>query len=94
MSLKTKNTGFEASVAFGLSAVLFPLFYIGYALAFVPMLDGWLLKFCFMLLLPLSFFFMQRFRYRLRYVKERLKNVFVKDELADKIRQFVRNCRS
>ena len=94
MSLKTKNTGFEASVAFGLSAVLFPLFYIGYAVAFVPMLDGWLLKFCFMLLLPLSFFFMQRFRYRFRYVKERLKNVFVKDELADKIRQFVRNCRS
>lgn len=93
MSLKTKNTGFESSVAFGLAAVLFPIFYIGYAVAFTPMFDSWMAKICFVLLLPVSFFFMQRVKFRFRYVKERLKNVFVKDCLTEKILQFVRDAR-
>ena len=83
---KVRGTGFEASVKFGLAAVLFPLVYIALILLFaVNKSPDAMTTFVFALSLPISFLFFLRYRWKFAYVKERLRNIFRKPIEGDKI---------
>ena len=83
---KVRGTGFEASVKFGLAAVLFPLVYIALILLFaVNKSPDAMTTFVFSLSLPISFLFFLRYRWKFAYVKERLRNIFKKPIEGDKI---------
>ncbi len=88
---KVRGSGFEASVKFGLAAIIYPIFYIAFTIAFgVFFSPDALTTFVFFLSLPFSFFFFMRYRWRLQYVKERLRNLFKKPEEPNRVKQIVK----
>lgn len=89
---KVKNSGFEASVKFGLAGIIYPITYTIYTILFAifwPNADA-LTTFVFFLSLPFSFFFFLRYRWKFQYVKERFVNLLKKTTDAENIRRIVR----
>lgn len=88
---KARGTGFEATLKFAMAGILYPIFYIALTIAFgVLWSPDWITTFVFFLSLPFSFFFFLRYRWKLQYVKERLKNLFRKDDTAKQVKQIVK----
>jgi 1-acyl-sn-glycerol-3-phosphate acyltransferase len=80
LTRKSKGTGFQASFVFGLSALLFPIFYLLETIAIAFIAPTFWTGVAFALSLPFSFFFMLRYKWRFCFVRERLKNIFRKDK--------------
>lgn len=76
LTRKSKNTGFEGSFVFGLSAVLFPIFYILETILFASVAPTFWTGVAFALALPVSLFFLLRYKWRFKFIKERFKNIF------------------
>ena len=85
LTRKAKGTGFLASFVFGLSGVLFPVFYLLETIAIAFVAPTFWSGLAFVFSLPLSFFFMLRYKWRFRFVKERLKNIFRRDKEVPEI---------
>jgi len=73
LTRKSKGTGFQASFVFGSAALLFPVYFLLAAVAFAFFAPGFWTGVAFALSLPLSFFFMLRYKWRFHFVKERLR---------------------
>lgn len=87
LAAKSKGSGFESSFVFGAAGLLFPMFYVVYAVVsafFVPSLSFWV---AFLFTLPMSFCFFIRYRWRCQYVKERISNIFRKRDVVPDIRK-------
>lgn len=83
------GTGFEASFVYGSAGLLFPPYYLIMMIIsffFSPTMLFW---FAFILSMPLSFFFLLRYRWRAKFVKQRLKNIFYKDEVSAEIKEIL-----
>ena len=90
LTRKAEGTGFESSFVFGLSAVLFPVFYLLATIAFAFFAPTFLMAVAFAFSLPLSFFFMLRYKWRFCFVKERIKNIFKGDNEVREILSLVK----
>ncbi len=90
LTRKAKGTGFQGSFVFGLSGVLFPVFYLLEIIAFTFVAPTFWTGVAFAFSLPLSFFFMLRYKWRFRFVKERIKNLFGKDKEVPEILSYVK----
>ncbi|MDR1730451.1 MAG: 1-acyl-sn-glycerol-3-phosphate acyltransferase [Prevotellaceae bacterium] len=90
LTRKAKGTGFQASFVFGLSGILFPVFYLLEIIAFTFVAPTFWTGIAFIFSLPLSFFFMLRYKWRFRFVRERIKNIFVKDKEVPEILSYAK----
>ncbi|MDR2039523.1 MAG: 1-acyl-sn-glycerol-3-phosphate acyltransferase [Bacteroidales bacterium] len=94
-SWKSKGTGFQASLAFGLTVLLFPVFFILETIACFLIVPSFWIVIAFILSLPLSLLLMSRYTWCFRFVRERLKNIFVKNrdtsEILNYVEQLVRD---
>lgn len=84
----TVGTGFYSSVALAINMFFFPIYHFILMLAVgIPLynhVSGWhALAFCVML--PFSYFFAYRYWWNFKFLCKRVKNLFKKDELTDKI---------
>jgi len=85
LTRKAEGTGFQASFVFGLAGVLFPVFFLLETIVFAFFAPTFLTGVAFALSLPLSFFFMLRYKWRFRFVGEWLGNIFRKDKEVPQI---------
>lgn len=86
----SKGSGFEASFKMGAAMFFCPIFYLIETALFPTLLEGLyglfdisvtatrMQQLLFFLTLPISFFFMLRYKWKFQYVKERLRNIFCK----------------
>ncbi len=72
---KVRGSGFESSVKFGAAGILMPIIYIIETVLAAFYFKDVTHTIAFFFTLPISFFFMQRYRWRFQYVKERLRNM-------------------
>jgi 1-acyl-sn-glycerol-3-phosphate acyltransferase len=89
LTRSAKNTGFQASFVLGLAMVLFPLFYLGESIAFATTAFSLSVKLAFVATLPLSLYFMVKYKWRFNFVIERFKNITGKRNKAWNIRECV-----
>jgi 1-acyl-sn-glycerol-3-phosphate acyltransferase len=82
---KLKGSGFQASFVFGLSGILFPIFYLLETIAFAFVAPTFWTGVAFAFALPFSFFFMLRYKWRFRFVGERIKNIFKSNKEVSEI---------
>ncbi len=75
---KAHGSGFESSIKFGTAAVLMPIIYIIETIIASFYLPELSVKVAFAFSLPLSFFFMLRYKWRFQNVRERIKNLIQK----------------
>ncbi len=90
LTRKSTGTGFQASFVFGLSALLFPVFYLFETIAFAFIAPTFWTGVAFALALPLSFFFMLRYKWRFSFVRERIKNILKRDREIPEIMEYAR----
>lgn len=89
----TKGSGFYSSVALSAHMVFFPIYHLILMLAVgIPLYHcyagqpwGWVNPLLFCLSLPLSYFFAYHYWWKLKFLGQRLKNLFRKDTLTDQI---------
>lgn len=90
MGKKTRGTGFEASVKFGLAGFLSPILYLietlFYAIYLAP--DA-LTTVAFFLILPFSAMFYLKYRWRCQYVVERFRNLIKKPSEPTSIKSII-----
>ena len=89
LARKAEGTGFQASFVFGLSGLMFPVFFLLETIAFAFIAPAFLTGAAFALSLPLSIFFLLRYKWRFRYVRERIKNIFRRDKEVPEILSLV-----
>ena len=92
LTRKSKGSGFQASFVFGLSGLMFPVFFLLETTAFAFIAPTFLTGVAFVLSLPLSFFFLLRYKWRFRFVKERFK--FSKGKEVSEILRLVEQVRA
>ncbi len=91
---RAHGSGFESSLKLGAAMFITPIFYVAEVFLFTkiyPTLMGWLhgvltpadsmTIWAFAFSLPVSFFFMLRYRWKFQFVKERLRNLFNKSAM-------------
>jgi len=82
---KLIGTGFQSTLVFILTALLFPLFFLLLTIAFAFVAPAFWIGIAFALSLPFSLLFMLRYKWRFRFVKERLKNIWRKNNDVSEI---------
>lgn len=87
MTTRTKGSGFEATFVYGTAGVFFPFYYLIVAIVSAFSAPTILFWCCFVLSLPFSFFFLLRYRWRLKYVFQRIRNIFHEDPTEQEIKQ-------
>lgn len=82
---KAHGSGFESSVKFGAAGILMPILYIIETIIAAIFFKDVAHTIAFLCTLPLSFFFMLRYKWKFQYVVERLKNMIHKPEEPAKV---------
>ncbi len=89
----TVGTGFYSTVALAVNMVIFPIYHFILMLAVgIPLchydggnFPGWAYALVFCILLPWSYFFSYRYWWNFKFLWKRVKNLFRKDDLTDRI---------
>lgn len=85
LTKKMKGSGFESSFVFGIATLSFPVLYLLYTLIAAVIFPNLLFLLAFFCSLPVSFYFFIRYRWRLRYVRERFANLS-KPDLVEEVK--------
>jgi len=66
---------------------LFPVVYLLETIIYAFFAPTFLSGVAFALSLPVSFFFMNRYKWRFRFIRERIENILKKEDEVEKIRE-------